>query len=237
MILIILSCLSFNTVVNDTIPNYYKKELFGLKSSGVEIVNSHFLKGVRLDGDDYVHIPQDSFFTLPTSAFTAMIYAKVESVANWQCLVSKWYNNDSICSFWFGFTDSSELTFALNTDNPPSYYTMKKTSSWDEYHLFTATYDGLKMRVYIDSLPFDSTAYDSAIIDSDGQLLIGASYAGEVAGTPPIPQYTNHLNGIVDEVILWDNKVLSLSEIKDYFVFFNKGVKRKYGKVNLGRAK
>ena len=98
-----------------------------------------------------------------------------------------------------------------NANIPPAswhYHYFLHTSQW---YSFVATYDSLKIRIYINGVIVDSAASTAIapIGNSTDSIFIGASYQGTTGA------YPYWFKGLMDDLRIY-NRVLSASEIAQY---------------------
>ncbi len=124
---------------------------------------------MKFDGvDDFIEVPAHA---TPTSAITVSVWAR-SATPTWNdtgCLVSK---RDA---FMFSHQENSQqIIFSvwINGAPVPASFTLTDIQAW---HLYTGTYDGSQVRLYIDGTPVgEPTAATGAIAaDASGVMCIG----------------------------------------------------------------
>ncbi len=141
------------------------------------------------DGDDYLEVPA---FASPTAQITVSVWARSDT-PTWNdhgCLVSK---RDAF--FLHPWKGSRSISFYLS-GNIAVNFTPDDIQGW---HLYTGTYDGTVMRLYIDGdLVAERAAKLTIPADSAGVLCIGHDDLGVTASQP-----ARNFKGQLSSVQLW----------------------------------
>ncbi|MCP4124218.1 MAG: hypothetical protein GY751_20930 [Bacteroidetes bacterium] len=148
---------------------------------------------LSFDGNnDYVSISDDADLDM-TNNYTLEVWAKFDSVAGSQGLISKYQNSDAN-GYYFRLNDD-ELRF----DNMDTENLNLSTDRW--YHLAAVNHDGIRI-LYLDGVEImrsdESTMTTKA---NNNELRIGSNFSG------------HYLNGDLDEVRIW-NVVRGPDEIR-----------------------
>jgi len=155
---------------------------------------------LSFDGNDYVSISDSS--TLRPSQITVTAWVKS---SNWSgqthpMIVAKGVNQEYI--LWY---DSEESKFGFRIGNVAVTSYSTTTPANDTWYHLVGTYDGTTNKIYLNGTLQDSDSYSGGIPANTRPLVFGA---GSTSGT----SYSNFLNGIIDNVKIF-NRILSSSEI------------------------
>jgi hypothetical protein len=177
-----------------------------LNGTATVVDEGKFGKGVKLDGSGYVQVPDSPSLDSPsdTGEITIVVWFKKPAGGGWQGFVQKWdayylqTNGDG----------NKVLTGLLDKHNVrvPVGDAVNRSSVGDitpnEWHHAAVTFDGSKVKLYLDGeLDFDRDGGDG-IADSDVWLGVGARHPG-----------ADYLKGIIDEVAVF-NQALEAKRIK-----------------------
>ncbi|MEW5924403.1 MAG: LamG-like jellyroll fold domain-containing protein, partial [Candidatus Zixiibacteriota bacterium] len=154
--------------------------------------------------DDYIQVPDAPSLDITGYGITFMAWVKSPLFTNYAWVIGKsGLGGWSDMAWWLLTRTDGAIRYAIKSDNS----TMERevtanltTNTW--YHL-AVTYDASYMRLYVDGIVIDSCAKSGQMNANDGLLLIGLD------GFNP----SNHFNGIIDEVKLY-NRSLSKLEIR-----------------------
>ncbi|MDO8524416.1 MAG: LamG domain-containing protein [bacterium] len=199
---------SWNGTTNEVI-DYSGKLNHGTSVSGANTTSTAKIgRAGSFNGtNDYVSVA-DSVSISPTSAITISMWAKLVSKlqAGGASLIAKNPTADSTNYDYMLYigSDGSSMSFyfknsAGSADNLPITMTVFD-SSW---HLYTATFDGDIMKLYVDGVATSSKDTTlTNIRDSAGLLTFGKGYS------------TNRVRGVIDDLKIW-NYARSGEDIKN----------------------
>jgi hypothetical protein len=163
--------------------------------------------GVRLDGlNDFITLPS---LDIPGGAMTIAAWINTSSVDNFtdQRFVSKANGSDVTNHFWMlgqaTVDGQRRLRFRLKTDGTTTTLVASSgnlpLNTW--YHA-TATYDGTRMRLYLNGVAVGSIVKTGAISTSTSvPTNIGRN-----------PNGSNYMHGVIDDVRIY-NRALTAAEI------------------------
>ena len=204
--------------INSTKPNTDHDLLgfdFGGKTYATGVDNTsldnHSLKAnsnaLNFDGiDDYVKITGSTFGDFNgTQSFSLQAYVKTTSTS-YQRIISKWRKSDFDAQWTFNI-DNGNIEFTRELD-PWAVSSTSGALTLNKWHLITATYDGSKMRVYIDGQLEGELELGAISRGNDLNVIIGASYSNSSNFDT-----SDHFEGEMDEVSVW-NRALTEQEIK-----------------------
>ncbi|MCM2351136.1 MAG: LamG domain-containing protein [Bacteriovoracaceae bacterium] len=109
---------------------------------------------------------------------------------------------------------ANELRFVVETSGGPRYAAIPTSAYSSGFHNIIGTYDGRYVKLYIDGGLYVAEDYTNNLAvqyNCLGSFMVGAGAScntGPVAGT--------HFNGVLDEVVVWDD-ALTAQTIYDFF--------------------
>jgi hypothetical protein len=112
----------------------------------------------------------------PTNYLTAEFWIKPDTLINGNNILRNGWNNSVKGGFGFIF-ENNKLNFVLRTDNIYNVSAELKNHQWQHV---AATYDGNKLRLYINGKPVDSTNVNGTITYYDNGLIIGNEFVGNI---------------------------------------------------------
>ncbi len=173
--------------------------------------------GVSLDGmNDHVAVANSASLN-PSSAITVAAWFKANPTAGYQFLVNKFNHASGTAaddSYALGLDPTGKLYWQVET-NPGSgivdniMITTPPVSVRDgQFHHIAAIYDGLAMRVFLDSSQVGSINASGAMVASSTPAVLGAGLAN--SGT------TYFQNGVLDEARIY-NQALIAGDVQALF--------------------
>jgi hypothetical protein len=186
--------------------------------------------GIHFDGtDDYVDCGNDTSLQISGSYITleAWIYPNTWTKNAFEGnIICKEYNTNNY-GYMLRVGEGGKLNFALG-DGSWHEITTSQILSLNTWQHIAGTFDGNKMRVYLNGNPVDSLSYTGTITATPNiNLYLGAHVS-----------YSRFYNGIIDEVRIW-KKCKTESEIKAGMNWEMCGPSqdlRAYYKFNQGKA-
>lgn len=172
---------------------------------------------VHFDGSAYVKVPHAEAID-PSGGFdefSISLWFKRSEKTPWARLISKGYFDGSADQivYYADIQDNplDKIKFALNIDGTVRIVTSNYTVENNEWTNLIMTYDGDKMRLYINgNLDSTSDSYAGQIVQRpDFDLGIGASIR-------PDGTHQNTFKGNIDEVLIF-GRALTDEEISEYF--------------------
>lgn len=157
----------------------------------------------------------------PLTAITLSAWFTTTSNGNYQFLVNKFNANNETAgkapddSYALGIAPRGRLYWQVETVEGNSvgdnllYVSPSKNFSDGEFHHVVATYDGVLMRVYLDSVFVGSRPARGPIQHSETDLMLGAGIEQNAR--------TWFLKGLLDEVQIYD-RALSSEEIRTLYI-------------------
>jgi hypothetical protein len=182
-------------------------------------VDGKFGEALEFDGQSYVKVPDDGSLDI-TEAITIALWIQPSSLAGWQYMVAKGYDNcyqiDSN-SDWNGHLMLRIYTPGATELLGPAVADLE-TGTW--YHL-AAVYDGSEMRFYVDGELNNSAAKTGNITPNDDDLYIAQDAINQ-----------EYFHGIIDEVAIF-NVALTEDNIKS---IMTKGLEKTTGVTVVSSA-
>lgn len=192
----------------------YNGKVFG----GVTFPNGKSEKSARfhrLNNNEYISIDGGTTFS-PISAITISTWIKIESSDKYNFLnnsgevmgivgKSNWEKTgNSINGYELKFSPKNSLQFVVGDKDSYGQASYSKTNfKNNQWYYLTGTYDGSKIRLYVDGKEVGEQNYSSGFGASSSQFVVGKA---QVNG----PGY---FNGLIDELRIY-NRALNESEIK-----------------------
>ena len=169
-------------------------------------------------GGAHVRIPDNSSLDI-TNAITIEAWIYPTDVSNYHEIVSKW---DTVVgvnqrSYTSGILPDGTAHLTLSPDGgAPLIAVVRSTNSLtaNQWTHYAGTYDGTTMKLYINGVLQNQTAYSSGMFQGTDALGIGAATGGGAPG-----QFVAAFAGRIDEPSLY-NRALSASEV---LAIFNAG--------------
>lgn len=169
---------------------------------------------------DYVVIATNDSLN-PATTITLSGWFTTTPNGNYQFLINKFNGNNETAgkppddSYALGIAPRGRLYWQVETVEGNSvgdnllYVTPRKTFTDGEFHHVVATYDGVLMRVYLDSVFVGSRPAKGPIQPSPTDLILGAGIEQDAR--------TWFLKGLLDEVQIYD-RALSSEEIRTLYI-------------------
>jgi hypothetical protein len=191
------------SIVRDSSGNSFNGEIVGTQ----DWVDGKYGKALNFDGTNYVNIT-----SLPEirDAITIEAWIKPESLGNRDTIVMKPYTSDvnprRMYALMISNNDNLRLTITIN-NNP--YFIDSPTNSLKtgEWQHVAGTYDGSKIRVYINGAEAAATSISGQI---DTNLMPVWIAKGRVSGSQ------NSFEGSIDNVRIY-SKALTATEILEHY--------------------
>jgi len=170
---------------------------------------------MKFDGvDDYVDAGNSSVLNT-VNAISIGAWVKPNSFSTYQKIANKWWDNTNR-GYEFFADGSGVLYFNIATASENSDHFVNSPSNAlvrDQWQYVAATYDGTKMRVYVNGVVVGEKSQTGSIRQNVASFGVGADLR--------IPRIS-FFNGSIDEVRVW-NRSLSASEIlQQYYSSLNK---------------
>jgi len=177
--------------------------------------NGKWNSAMKFDGvDDYVDAGNSSVLNT-VNAISIGAWVKPNSFSTYQKIANKWWDNTSR-GYEFFADGSGVLYFNIATASENSDHFVNSPSNAlarDQWQYVAATYDGAKMRVYVNGVVVGEKSQTGSIRQNVASFGVGADLR-----TPRI----SFFNGSIDEVRVW-NRSLSYDEVKQqYYGSLNK---------------
>ncbi|MFK8101607.1 MAG: LamG domain-containing protein [Saprospiraceae bacterium] len=182
----------------------------GTYVGNIRYVENRFGVGCRaisFDGASYITIPNSASLSQPTTKFTAAVWVKIADGADffkeWLTILCK--SNSSTESFNSPHyrMHATATTVSLNTDLTKSY---TPQLSYDTWYFYAYTYDGSKLKVYINGAILYEEYYQSKLSPNNMPLEIGRD----------LPGFAEYFNGVMDDLRIY-KRALSKSELDQLY--------------------
>ena len=182
------------------------------------LANGIFGSAVNFDGvNDYVEVA-DNANLKPINEITLEAWVDLYSFPTTYAFSDIIDKADPGQGYYLVFDRSNRLVFKIVTDgtNGLGWVTPDYTSYIGGFHHLVGTYDGSKLRLYIDGIEVSSIDKTGNIVHTTDSLTMGA------INEPASRQ--DFFNGTIDEVAIY-NRALSAPEISSHY---NNGIGRDY---------
>ena len=161
--------------------------------------------------DDYVEVPSTENLDI-TGVISLAAWIKTSGTNDYSGIVGKIHNRDPATGYLTGVDPDSKLscniikTRVLLSEGWTDGGTAVSTTSVEDgsWHHVVCTYDGAKVKVYVDGRFEAETSNTDGIASNDEPLQIGFD---------PFVVQDRHFSGLIDEVRIY-NRALSDAEIK-----------------------
>ncbi len=169
---------------------------------------------LSFDGlNDYVSVQNSASLQLSDSV-TISAWVNVRgSTGDHQIIVAKWYEGSSASTLSYilelrpdGITPQTVVNTNIGTETAIS----NSTIPFDNWIFLTGTYDGSKIKIYVNGTLTGSKNWSGPIIVGNQSLLIGAHTH---------PSDRNWFNGTIDEVSIYNYAKTPEEILEDYQVF------------------
>ena len=159
----------------------------------------------EFDGvDDYVDLGNDSSLNI-TEAVTLSAWVKGTSFTTWDAIVGKWQNDHDGYALYTGSSATHALV-QVGVGAQKWQLEGSITINDGNWHHIIGTYDGITLKLYVDSVLDDSNTDYSGSIDTNAEpVRIGARNVGN-----------DKFTGTIDEVAIY-NRSLSADEISQIY--------------------
>lgn len=195
---------NFNGDISDKSGNGYNGTNYGGATIGD---NGKFGQALSFDGsDDYINVGDvDVLGQITISAWVKTTDGHI--TGNSGGIVSKW---DTRPGYYGPYTmvctaNVASIVIASNTSSGSGAGGSSTAALDNTWHCFTGTYDGQKIRFYIDGILIDDADYTAGMFNSDFPTLIGREIYTNAAGM-------RLFHGAMDDVSIW-NEALSSDDI------------------------
>ncbi|MBU0536047.1 MAG: hypothetical protein KKE20_03715 [Nanoarchaeota archaeon] len=177
-------------------------------SSGPQRVAGKFYNSLNFDGlDDYVNVSIDESLSTNNISVGFWMYLRSWNSANYDGFLMR-TSSDS----WndgFGFSDNNDNTLRFWVNNYNLNYADSAFTLSGGWHYIVGTYDHSNIKLYIDGVLRDTTAYSGDIQHSTKPLFIGS-------GTTGIGQPGYFSNSTIDSVVIYNR---SLRDPEIFFLY------------------
>ena len=172
------------------------------KICGATWVDGKVGKALSFDGNDYVEIPHRANLN-PCNAISVEAWINPASMKVWQRIVSKSPHPNTDYSMFIG-TDKRVGVSVKMGKIAQTVYSAKNTLQVGTWTHVVGTYDGCRMRLYINGKQVNSFPLKGKINVNKGALRIGGDPQGD------------YFQGIIDEVSIYD-KALTACEVLNHY--------------------
>lgn len=160
--------------------------------------NSLFAQNaLHFDGvDDKVDCGTNSTIEITSNTITMEAWIKADVWENnvWEGnIINKEQNAGTSAGYMLRVGEGGKLNMNLGNGNWNELTTQNSVLSLNTWHHIAGTYDGSKMRLYVDGVAVDSANYSVTISNSTAHLTIGSH-----------PIWNSFFEGSIDEVRIWD---------------------------------
>lgn len=171
------------------------------KIKGTTRVLGKFGKALEFNGDDYVSVPDAKDLKL-SDKFTMQAWFFARDIQNWRQLIAK--DNEYLLRV-DPPQEGNKMSAFVNIGGwePRASAVVPKLETWTH---FTATYDGDKLRIYVDGVPSGEMVKSGNIQTTSNPVEIGR-WGGGLLGDD-----VGYFVGIIDEVAIF-NAVLTEKDI------------------------
>jgi hypothetical protein len=153
--------------------------------------------GLHFDGvDDKVNCGNDASIQLTGNSITLEAWIKADF---WETqvwagnIINKEQNAGTSGGYMLRVGEGGKLNMNLGDGNWNELTTQNNVLTLNTWHHIAGTYDGTKMRLYVDGMAVDSTNYSINFINSSANLTIGSH-----------PVWDRFFEGVIDEVRIWN---------------------------------
>lgn len=180
---------------------------------GASWVDGKFGKALSFDGvDDYVEIPQDP--NLNPTTITVDTWIKAKPTGDYQLVVDKSHGFVDATGWELEIYPDGRIGFGYGNGDPGwsgAYARSTSVLTDNVWHHVAGTLDGATIRIYVDGVLENATAYAGTPQTNSRPVHIGMAWGG---GTPQ-----RFFNGLIDEIKIY-NRALSQEEIVASMVYY-----------------
>ncbi|MBM3246922.1 hypothetical protein FJZ17_00045 [Candidatus Pacearchaeota archaeon] len=176
-----------------------------LSGAVINSTSGKYGMGAFFDGiNDVISVADSNSLDLTTRG-TISLWAKRNSLKSYQMYVTKATPGSTSTGYQLmDYATTGRITFRWSTDLAETIISKNNLSVGNWSHL-AVTYNGSQLRIYIDGVLDNSTAYSTNAVANTELLRVGARSDGY------------YFNGSIDEVRIW-NRSLSAEEIYEQYV-------------------
>ncbi|MDD2235536.1 MAG: fibronectin type III domain-containing protein [Desulfitobacteriaceae bacterium] len=172
------------------------------KICGATWVDGKVGKALSFDGNDYVEIPHRANLN-PCNAISVEAWINPASIKDWQRIVSKSPHPNTDYSMFIRADKRVGVSVKMGKV-AQTVYSLKNTLQVGTWTHVVGTYDGCRMRMYINGKQVNSFPLKGKINVNKGVLRIGGDPKGD------------NFRGIIDEVSIY-NKALTACEVLNHY--------------------
>ena len=159
--------------------------------------------------DTYIELAaKDEVKTLPTTKISAEAWVAVNSPAEWGGIIGCLQDNGDFEKGWVLGYNNDKFNFVLSTGGDLTYLNASLPYELGKWYHVVGTYDGSRMRIYINGTERGSSANRSGAIDYSPAAFVIGTYLDDNEFYP--------LEGFISEVRLY-NRALSGQEIRNRY--------------------